>query len=91
MQHRAVALRERGRLAALLAVVWQAARRAAGWREPDRRTTRTWRQFVLGVLVAHSTRLVTVSQALCGQRAARSVKAVAMGQHDSRRALDVLL
>lgn len=74
-----VALRERGRLAALFhCVLWQA-RRQPGWREPDRRTARTWRQFVLGVLVAHSTRLVVVSQVLFGQRAAHSVKAVAMG------------
>ena len=79
MQQRTVALRERGRLAALLAVLWHEARRQADWREPDRRNTRTWRQFVLGIVVAQSTRLVTVSQALFGQRAARSVKAVAMG------------
>jgi hypothetical protein len=34
---------------------------------------------VLAVLVAHSTRLVTLSQVVLGQRAAQSVKAVAMG------------
>jgi hypothetical protein len=79
MQHSTVALRERGRLAALLSALWQDARRQPGWREPDRRNVRTWRQFLLGILVAHSTRLVTVSQALFGQRAAHSVKAVAMG------------
>ncbi len=73
-----VALRERGRLAALLSTVVDQARRQAGWREPDRRTLRTWRQFVLGLVVARSTRLVTAGQALLGQRAAHSVKAVAM-------------
>jgi Transposase DDE domain len=77
-RHAPVALRERGRLAALFSTVLHQARRQAGWREPDRRTTRTWRQFVLGVLVARSTRLVAVGQAVLGQRAAQSVKAVAM-------------
>jgi hypothetical protein len=73
-----VALRERGRLAALLCTVVDQARRQPGWQEPDRRTARTWRQFVLGVVVARSTRLVAVGQALLGQRVARSGKAVAM-------------
>jgi hypothetical protein len=79
MQQRAVALRERGRLATLFHTVVDQARRQPGWQEPDRRNVRTWRQFVLGVVVAQSTRLVTVSQVLFGQRAATSVKAVAMG------------
>ena len=78
MRQGSVALRERGRLAALVSTVVHHARRQAGWREPDRRTSRTWRQFVLGLVVARSTRLVTVGQAVLGQRAARSVKAVAM-------------
>ncbi len=74
-------LRERGRLAALFSTVVHRARGQAGWQEmgePDRRTTRTWQQFVLGVVVARSTRLVAVGQAVLGQRAAQSVKAVAM-------------
>ena len=79
MRPRTVALRERGRLAARLQTVLDQARRRPGWQEPERRTTRTWRQFVLGVRVARSTRLGTVSQVLFGQRAATSVKAVAMG------------
>jgi Transposase DDE domain len=78
MRQGPVALRERGRLAALVSTVVHQARRQAGWREPDRRTSRTWRQLVLGLVVARSTRLVTVGQAVLGQRAARSVKAVAM-------------
>jgi hypothetical protein len=78
MRQRSVALRERGRLAALVSTVVDQARRQAGWQEPDRRTSRTWRQFVLGLVVARSTRLVAVGQAVLGQRAARSVKAVAM-------------
>ena len=53
-----VALRERGRLAALLSELWHAARRQRGWRDPDRRNTRTWRALLLAVLVARSTRLV---------------------------------
>ena len=79
MRHGPVALRERGRLAALLHCLLHQARQQPGWHEPDRRNTRTWRQVVLGVVAAHSTRLVTVSQAVFGQRAAHSVKAVAMG------------
>lgn len=81
MRHRTVALprlRERGRLAALFSTVVDRARRQPGWREPDRRTTRTWRQFLLGILVARSTRLVAVGQAVLGQRLAQSGKAVAM-------------
>jgi hypothetical protein len=78
MRQGPVALRERGRLAALVSTVVHRARRQPGWREPDRRTSRTWRQFVLGVVVARSTRLVAVGQAVLGQRAARSVKAVAL-------------
>jgi hypothetical protein len=81
MQHRPVALprlRERGRLAALLSTVLNQARRQDGWQEPDRRTLRTWRQFMLGIIVARSTRLVAVGQAVLGQRLAHSVKAVAM-------------
>ena len=80
-QHAPVALprlRERGRLATLFSTVVHQARRREGWREPDQRTLRTWRQFVLGLVVARSTRLVAVGQAILGQRAARSVKAVAM-------------
>jgi hypothetical protein len=78
MQHAPVALRERGRLATLFSTVLRQARQQPGWQEPDRRTGRTWRQCVLGVVVARSTRLVTIGQALLGQRAAQSVKAVAM-------------
>ncbi len=79
MRHAPVALRERGRLATLFQRIVHQARHQPGWREPDRRNLRTWRQFVLGVVVARSTRLVTVSQVVVGQRAAQSVKAVAMG------------
>src|SRR5687767_8011350 len=81
MAHGTVALprlRERGRLAALVSTVVHQARRQPGWCEPDRRTLRTWRQFVLGIVVVRSTRLVAVGQAVLGQRAARSAKAVAM-------------
>jgi hypothetical protein len=76
-----VALRERGRVAALLGQLWHAAGQRPGWREPDRRNTRTWRQLVLAVLVKRTTRLLALGQAVLdgGRRAARSVKAVAMG------------
>ncbi len=77
----AVALRERGRLAALLTELWHSAGQQPGWREPDRRNTRTWRRLVLAVLVARSTRLLALGQAVFagGRRAAASVKAVAVG------------
>jgi hypothetical protein len=74
-----VALRERGRLAALLDQVWHDARRRWGRREPDRRNARTWRQLLLGVMVGRSTRLVTLGRVLLGQRAAGSAKAAAVG------------
>jgi Transposase DDE domain len=77
-RHQTVALRERGRVAALFSTVLHQARRQGGWREPDPRTLRTWRQFVLGLVVARSTRLVAVGQVVLGQRLARSVKAVAL-------------
>ncbi len=64
-----VALRERGRLAALLARILERAREREGWREPDARNVRTWRQFVLGVVVARSTRLLAVGRALVGHLA----------------------
>jgi hypothetical protein len=81
MRQVSVALRERGRLAALLQQLWHVARQQPGWGEPDRRNTRTWRQLVLAVLVARSTRLLALGQAVFagGQRAATSVKAAAMG------------
>src|SRR6266542_350995 len=80
--HTLVALRERGRLATLFHCVLRQAHGQAGWRaarEPDRRTVRLWQQFVLGIVVARSTRLLRVGHALLGHRAAQSVKAVAMG------------
>lgn len=81
MRQVSVALRERGRLAALLSQLWHAASRQPNWREPDRRNTRVWRQLVLAVLVARSTRLVALGQAVLGggQRAAGSAKSVALG------------
>jgi Transposase DDE domain len=74
-----VALRERGRLAALLNRILDRARRGAGWREPVGRTLRTSRQLVLGVLVARSTRLLALGRALLSQRRGRTVKVVAAG------------
>src|SRR5439155_26869951 len=81
MQQRTVALRERGRLAALFHQLWQAAGQQRGWREPDRRNTRTWQALLLAVLVARSTRLVALGQVVLagGTRAAHSTKAVAVG------------
>lgn len=74
-----VALRERGRFAALLNSVLQAARRRARWCEPDARNLRTWRQLVLGVLVTRSTRLLRLGQAVLPERRASRVKTAALG------------
>jgi hypothetical protein len=76
---RTVALRERGRFAALLNSILRAARRRARWSEPDPRNLRTWRQLVLGVLVTRSTRLLDLARAVLPARQARSVKAAALG------------
>src|SRR5919197_5181593 len=76
---RTVALRERGRLAALLNSILRAARRRGTWQEPDARNLRTWRQLVLGVLVTRSTRLLSLARAVLPERRARRVKTAALG------------
>jgi hypothetical protein len=76
---RTVALRERGRLAALLNSVLQAARRRTQWREPDARNLRTWRQLLVGVVVTRSTRLLRLGQAVLPERQASRVKTAALG------------
>ena len=76
---RTVALRERGRFAALLNSILRAARRRATWSEPDARNLRTWRQLVLGVLVHRSTRLLRLAQAVLPERQASRVKTAALG------------
>ncbi len=45
----------------------------------DRRTQRTWRPLILGVVVARSLRLLALGRVVAGQRRAHSVKAVAQG------------
>lgn len=72
-----VALRERGRLATLLNSLIHGACARAGRGRPDPRNLRTWRQFVLGVLVQRSARLITVAQATVAERRAQSVKTAA--------------
>ena len=74
---RAVALRERGRLAVLLNRSLLQARRAPDWCVPDQRNLRTWRQLVLGILVQRSTRLLTLAQALLPQRQAETATTLA--------------
>ena len=76
---RTVALRERGRFAALLNSILREARRQMAWSEPDPRNLRTWRQLVLGVLVTRSTRLLRLAQAVLPERQARRVKTAALG------------
>jgi Transposase DDE domain len=73
-----VALRERGRLATLVNSLLHRAAQQPGWRGPDPRLLRTWRQFVWGVWTTRSTRLVTVAQAIAPWRQVGSVKAAAM-------------
>jgi hypothetical protein len=72
-----VALRERGRFATLLNSLLQAAGRWGAGPRPDPRNLRTWRQFVLGVLVQRSARLITVAQATVEGRRAQSVRTAA--------------
>jgi hypothetical protein len=74
---RTVALRERGQVAVLLNSLQQPALERLAGRAPDPRNLRTWRQWVLGVWVARSTRLLTVARVIAPQRRVRSVKAAA--------------
>ena len=76
---RSVALRERGQLAVLLNRILHQARQSEEWHEPDQRNVRTWRQLVLGILVARTTRLLGLAQALLPQRQAATVKTLAIG------------
>ncbi len=77
-----VALRGRTRLAALLRDLEQEADHKDKDKDRgprcDRRNRRTWRQLILGVLVARSTRLVGLGRVVAPQRRVGSVKAAAM-------------
>jgi hypothetical protein len=76
---RSVTLRGRTQVAALLHSVEQEADHGPARVAVDARNRRRWRQLVLGVLVARSTRLVEVARVVAPQRRAQSVKAVAQG------------
>jgi hypothetical protein len=73
-----VALRGRTRLAALLQHLEQEADQREQDERCDQRNRRTWRQLILGVLVARSTRLVALGRVVAPQRRVGSVKAAAM-------------
>jgi Transposase DDE domain len=73
-----VALRGRTRLAALLQHLEQEAGQRAQGQRCDQRNRRTWRQLILGMLVARSTRLVALGRVVAPQRRVSSVKAAAM-------------
>src|SRR5438067_4670341 len=73
-----VALRGRTRLAALLQQLEQEAGQREQGQRCDRRNRRTWRQLILAVLVARSTRLVALGRVVAAQRRVRSVTAAAM-------------
>ena len=73
-----VALRGRTRLAALLQHLEQEAGQREQGQRCDQRNRRTWRQLILGVLVARSTRLVALGRVVAPQRRVNSVKAAAM-------------
>src|SRR5581483_4837954 len=77
LMERSVALRQRGQIATLLNSLQQTARQGWGARRPDPRNLRTWRQFILGVWVARSTRLLTVARVIAPQRRVSRVKAAA--------------
>ena len=74
-----VALRGRTRLAALPQHLEQEAGQQEQGERCDQRNRRTWRQLILGVLVARSTRLVALGRVVAPQRRAGSVKAAAQG------------
>jgi hypothetical protein len=65
-----VALRGRTRVAALLRDLEQEADHTDKERGPhcDRRNRRTWRQLILGIVVARSTRLVALGRVVAPQR-----------------------
>ena len=73
-----VALRGRTRLAALLQQLEQEAGQREQGARCDRRNRQTWRQMILAVLVARSTRLVALGRVVAAQRRVSSVKAAAM-------------
>jgi hypothetical protein len=73
-----VALRGRTRFAALLQHLEQEAGQREQGQRCDRRNRQTWRQLILAVLVARSTRLVALGRVMAPQRRVRSVKAAAM-------------
>lgn len=75
-----MALVGRTRLAALLRQVDQEALGTDKGRPPalDRRNRRTWRQLILGVVVARSTRLLDIGRAIASQRKVGNVKAAAL-------------
>lgn len=75
----AVALRDRGRLAAILNRTLQVAGQAATGPQPDVRNMRTLRQLILGLLVKRSTRLITLAQVAIPWRRGHTAKSVAMG------------
>src|SRR2546421_12978466 len=63
-----VALRGRTRLAALLQHLEQEAGQREQGQRCDQRNRRTWRQLILGVLVARPTRLVALGRVVAPQR-----------------------
>src|SRR5436305_412016 len=73
-----VALRGRTRLAALPQHLEQEAGQQEQGERCDQRNRRTWRQLILGVLVARSTRLVALGRVVAPQRRVNSVKAAAL-------------
>jgi hypothetical protein len=72
------ALQGRTRLAALLHQLEHEGEKRGKGPALDPRNRRTWRQLVLGVLVARSTRLLALGRVIAPQRRVRSVKAAAM-------------
>lgn len=75
---KSVALRGRAKLAALPSSLSHRSAPGSERKEPDPRNVMTWRQFLLGVIVQRSTRLMTVAQAVAPWRKVGSVKSAAM-------------
>lgn len=71
-----VALTQREELFALLRESWNEMLKVSNLHVPDRRSVRTWKQLIVGVLLKRSTRLVALAQALLPWRKCQTVDAL---------------
>jgi hypothetical protein len=69
-------LKRRKELLALLRESWTEMLSVSSLHVPERRSVRTWKQMVVGVLLKRSTRLVALAQALLPWRQSHTVDAL---------------